>query len=124
MIKAKKITISTAGPILPKGGIQGPIRSPYLENIDVIASLIMGGYSVNEVLRDGTELPLNLTNFDRDNDVPVDKPTPVPVVTEPSIRPIGFAVEKEEEPAVEVFKPENNHGKKKNKLKPDTLQSK
>jgi hypothetical protein len=62
----KMVVIPHAGPIYPKGGIFGPITTPYAEEISTIGVLLMQGYKVAEVLSEGL-LELDLSNFDKDN---------------------------------------------------------
>lgn len=66
-VESKQIVIPFRGPIYPKAAVQGPITTPYVEKVDVIASLLFGNYPVTEVLADGTKVKLNFTNFNKDN---------------------------------------------------------
>lgn len=63
----KKIKVLYRGPIYEKGGIYGPITTPYLEDVKTISRFLLSGKKVSEVLDDGTEISLDLTNFNTDN---------------------------------------------------------
>lgn len=71
VVKRKKIIILHKGVIHPLG-ISGPHLVPYWETTDVINKLIMGNYKVAEVLKDGTQIRLDYTNYDRENGDPND----------------------------------------------------
>ena len=64
----KNIVIPHRGPIFAKGGVFGPIHSPYMEETNTIFRMLAGNVKVMEVLRDGTRIELNLSNFDKDNE--------------------------------------------------------
>lgn len=68
-IKRKKIKVLNRGLILTsRGMIPGPITTPYMETLDAILIMIARfDNQVVEVLEDGTEFPLTVTNFDKDN---------------------------------------------------------
>lgn len=68
----KRIIIPQSGPIFPKGGVYGPIETPYMEDVHTISVLLLNNYKVVEVLEDGTKVPLTLQNFDKDNSVKVE----------------------------------------------------
>ncbi|NNV04723.1 hypothetical protein, partial [Brevibacillus sp. MCWH] len=68
----KRIIIPQSGPIFPKGGVYGPIETPYMEDVRTISVLLLNNYKVVEVLEDGTKVPLTLQNFDKDNSVKVE----------------------------------------------------
>jgi hypothetical protein len=61
------VTIPSPGPIFPKGGINGPILTPYREDVQTIGILLMRGHRVTEVLPNAESIELNLSNFDQDN---------------------------------------------------------
>lgn len=67
IIKQKKITIQTQGPLRIKGGIRGPIEIPYMEDINVIGRMIMCGYKVTEVLSTGEKVKLDIHNYNKEN---------------------------------------------------------
>jgi hypothetical protein len=69
--KRKMITIPHNGPIYPKGGIMGPITTPFSEEIKTVGLLLMRGFPVSEALENGELLPLSVSNFDKDNNVVV-----------------------------------------------------
>jgi len=81
----KMIKILQRGPIYPKGGISGPILTPYMEDVRTIFIMITRGIKVVEVLSDGTEVVLNTMNFDSVISVeqPVAVTEPVVVITPP-----------------------------------------
>lgn len=79
------IVIPHNGPILPKGGIYGPITSPYMEDIATIGLLVMRNYRIDEVLADGTHIELTPSNFDKEHTkktevVPVEEKQTVDVI--------------------------------------------
>lgn len=84
----KMITVHYNGPIRAKGGVCGPILTPYNEDIDTIFKMLTQGIKVVEVLKDKSEVILNLSNFNTDNEpveetetkVVEDKVEPTPVV--------------------------------------------
>ncbi len=63
-VEKKMIKILHNGPIYPKGGITGPILTPYMEDVRTIFLMITRGIKVVEVLPDGNEITLNTINFD------------------------------------------------------------
>jgi len=80
MIKTKNIKILSTAPIMAKGGVYGPILSPYTEQTSTIFAMISKGVNVVEVLKDGTEIKLTARNFDKDNDIKEEIPKSKPVV--------------------------------------------
>ena len=64
-VDRKLVRITTSGPILPKGGIYGP-TTPAIETVEEIALLLQKHYGVNEILADGTEVKLDITNYNFD----------------------------------------------------------
>ena len=67
VVKKKKITIATSGPLRIKGGINGPIDIPYMEKVSLIAQMLMNKYKVYEHLADGTKILLNFQNYNTEN---------------------------------------------------------
>lgn len=63
----KKIKILTPGIINAKGFIVGPVITPYIEECEMIFKMISTGVNVVEVLDNGSEITLNVSNFDTDN---------------------------------------------------------
>lgn len=63
----KRIKILTSGVIKIKGFINGPVLTPYYEDINTIFALVSGGVKVVEVCDDGEEILLNTSNFSNDN---------------------------------------------------------
>ena len=59
----KTITIPHTGPIYAKGGVYGPITTPYREDVQTIGAMLLGRIKVNEVLEDGTEVELTLAGL-------------------------------------------------------------
>ena len=67
MLKSKKIRVLEAGPIAALGGIHGPILSYYRENIETIFAMVRDGVRVIELTPDGSEIPLDIQNYDKEN---------------------------------------------------------
>ena len=65
--KKKKITITTKGPLRIKGGIKGPIDTPYSEDVSTIGRMVISGYKVFEHLSDGSIVKLDIHNYDKEN---------------------------------------------------------
>jgi hypothetical protein len=86
----KYIKIPYNGPIYAKGGIYGPITTPYVEEVSTIFRMISDKVKVVEVLSDGKEIELNATNFNKNNEpvVKENKPVEVPVSLAPAPAPI------------------------------------
>lgn len=59
----RNIVIPHQGPILPKGGIYGPINNPYRETDTIIKSLLIKNIPVFEVLDDGSRVELSLKSL-------------------------------------------------------------
>lgn len=59
----KKIKILTRGAIRVKGFINGPVLTPYYEDVNTIFAMIVAGVHIVEVLEDGSEVRLTTTNF-------------------------------------------------------------
>lgn len=68
-METKRIVIPYNGPIYPKGGVYGPINTPYVENVRTIGVLLLNNYPVEEVLDNGKRVKLTLQNYDKDNSV-------------------------------------------------------
>jgi hypothetical protein len=66
-MKTKRIVIPHNGPIYPKGGVYGPINTPYVEQVRTIGVLLLNNYPVEEVLDNGERVKLTLQNYDKDN---------------------------------------------------------
>lgn len=67
VVKKKKITVATSGPLRIKGGIRGPIDIPYMESVSTIAQMLMNKYKIYEHLADGTKIQLNFQNYNTEN---------------------------------------------------------
>ena len=63
----KRIKILTRGPIRVKGFINGPVLTPYFEDISTIFAMISQGIHVVEVCDDRTEIRLTTSNITDDN---------------------------------------------------------
>ena len=63
----KRIKILTRGPIRVKGFINGPVLTPYFEDISVIFAMISQGIHVVEVCDDKAEIKLTTNNVAEDN---------------------------------------------------------
>lgn len=107
----KKIVVETFGmiPLNCKGGIMGPILTPFLEDIETIRHLVATRFLVKEVLEDGTKVPLTLYNYDKDNSGFMKPKKPAPVRTQ---EPKKEEVVKEK--VDEVEKPRNDFKNKNN----------
>nr|DAJ68109.1 MAG TPA: hypothetical protein [Caudoviricetes sp.] len=144
MLKSKKIRVLEAGPIAALGGIHGPILSYYRENIETIFAMVRDGVRVIELTPDGSEIPLDIQNYDKENggtydevdinkepqdQVPEQTPTEAPkTVTETTEEQAQEAPTQPETPSGEVVSepaaetaeediesPSTADGKKKNK---------
>jgi len=60
----KMVKVLSNDIIYPKGGISGPILTPYMEDVRTIFIMITRNIKVVEVLSDGSEVVLNTKNFD------------------------------------------------------------
>ncbi len=87
-VTTKMIKILHNGPIYEKSGIFGPIRTPYMEDVQTIFRLLSGGKKVVEVLSNGKEVELNVSNFDKKNDIVENKPVQVVIPQEPVKPPV------------------------------------
>lgn len=64
----KMITVHCNRPIRAKGGVCGPILTPYKEDISIIFSMLSQNIKIKEILKDGTQVELNFSNFNTDNE--------------------------------------------------------
>ena len=64
-VDEKIVNIPWTGPILPMGGIYGPILNRRM-SVHEIATLIQKRYPVNEMRVDGREVKLTMANYDMD----------------------------------------------------------
>ena len=92
MATHKRIKILTHGPIRVKGFINGPVLTPYLEDINTIFSMVSQGVHVVEVCNDKTEIRLTANNITEDNTKSIrdihdnmDTPVETQVESEPEI---------------------------------------
>ena len=67
-VKVKNIVIPYHGPIPTRGGAYGPVTMPYLEDTSAIAAMLCRNIPVEEVLKDGTRVRLELNNYNVDNE--------------------------------------------------------
>ena len=67
--KVKRIKILTPGPIPSRGNIYGPVLTPFYETLSSIFRFVASGVDVVEVLSDGTEVKLTVSNYKNDNEV-------------------------------------------------------
>lgn len=80
-MNSKKIKIVSSSLIWAKGGISGPILTPYVEDEATILQMIKDGIEVIWVGDDGSEVPLNIMNYDAPNPGQADvKPMDIEVV--------------------------------------------
>lgn len=125
----KLVVIPTNGHIIPLGGILGPVVEPHMQDLKVISVLLMQNYKVSEVLNDGTHLPLDLKNFDKDNNVVVvkEEAPKAPEKGEGIVEdtPPEGSDKQDQEPKKQEQKHQHNNQQKKNKgLQADQTQSK
>ena len=82
----KMITVKSRGYVMTsRGMIMSPIRTPYREQVDRIWSMITKDRAeVYERLKDGTDLKLDVQNYDKDNQ-PKKRVTPKKVETAPDL---------------------------------------
>lgn len=122
MIAYKIVKVLSKGPIYAKGGVYGPIETPYKEDVRTIFNMISRGVRVVEVLRSGAEIELTPSNFDKNNDktVVIKSETPVDVVIPPvnnKEESVVKVIENEEKGAesekVEETEPVQNNAQKK-----------
>ena len=64
-VDEKIVNIPWTGPILPMGGIYGPILQRRM-TVHEISTLLQKKYPVREILNDGTEVKLTMANYDQD----------------------------------------------------------
>jgi hypothetical protein len=64
-VNKKLIKILSRGPIYEKNGVYGPITVPYVENVRTIFLMLRGGKFIVEVLPNGEEVKLTISNFDQ-----------------------------------------------------------
>lgn len=69
IVTRKKVKVLTNGPIRAKGWVYGPILNPYMESTKIIFAMLRDSIKVVEVLNNGSELVLNATNFDKNNNI-------------------------------------------------------
>lgn len=129
MIKRKLIKITSRGPIYAKGGIYGPITTPFMEETTNIFRMISGGIKVVEILDNGSEIELKASNFDKDNNIIPVKSTTNSEPPKPSINVVDSTDDKQA-PATPVPPPQqpaNNtskSNKKNNNVAADPIETK
>lgn len=64
-VDKKRVEVRYTGPILPLGGIYGP-TVPQIMDVHTIASLLIKGYRTVEILNNGSEVMLDMSNYDLD----------------------------------------------------------
>lgn len=114
-VTKKNVKVTTKGPILPLGGIYGPMALPQVMTTHDISVLLQKRYEVVEVLNNGKEVKLSMGNYNVD--LNGDGGKAVEEIKQPtdevkSIPPANKREEKEDEnqPAKpEVHQPENNN---------------
>lgn len=115
-VKEKKIIVKSLGTIDILGGITGPILKPFVRDVKTIMHLVNTGKDVYEVLPDGTEIKLNISNYETDNNINMNRVVPESQI----IKPKDSSVTPKSEPSVIVNETENKtvyeqNNKKKNK---------
>lgn len=66
-MEKKRIKILTSGAIRVKGFINGPVLTPYFEDINTIFAMLSSGIHVVEVCDDNAEIRLTTSNLTEDN---------------------------------------------------------
>jgi len=122
MVQTKIIKILSITPIAAKGGVYGPILTPYTEKTNIIFSMITQGLKVVEVLKDGTELKLTAINFDKENNKEEIILYQEPVNTIPE--PIPVEIPKQEPIVVDSVVEEFTTMSVKKKIIPDVIEKK
>ena len=69
--KLKRIKILTSGPIPSRGNIYGPVLTPFYEPVSSIFKFVASGIDVVEVLSDGSEVKLTVSNYKNDNEAAI-----------------------------------------------------
>lgn len=64
----KKIKIISSGSIRALRGVSGPIYNPFITDTTTIINILFEGHKVIEVLSDGTEVELDILNYNKDLD--------------------------------------------------------
>ena len=122
----RKIKILTKGPIRPMNNCHGPILTPWEVSEERVRVFLKAGLDVVEVMPNGTEKKLTLTDvMVNGEDAPAEKPVEPPKVEAPvddaPIPEVKYeeAVEEAEDVAEDVApeKPQHNNNYKKNKHK-------
>lgn len=66
LVNRKHVVIHSKGFIAPLG-ITGPIDRPILLKVEDVRKLVMGNYSVEEVLKNGKHVKLDVSNYEKEN---------------------------------------------------------
>lgn len=64
----KMIKIKSEKHVYSKGGIYGPVLTPFRETVANIFLMILENIKVVEVLKDGSEVELTIMNFNKENE--------------------------------------------------------
>lgn len=117
---SKNIRIDHHGPIYAKGGMYGPIITPYKETDKfVVSQMIMAGIKVVEVLPNGTEVVLTLDNFDKDNSATKKEADQQPAKEQPQQAKVQTQTQSNKQQ-----QQQNNKQQQKQDPKPEDLQEK
>ena len=117
----KRVNVKINGPIYTVR----PIIQRSLMNVEMtegdIRNCICSNAMVEEILEDGSRVPLGLHNYNKDNNKKK-KPQPTPVVPKPQPKPQPKPEPKKETPAVNVKIKEDNRPKE--EVKKETQEEK
>ena len=83
----KMIKIESEKHVYSKGGIYGPVLTPFRETVANIFLMILENIKVTEVLKDGSEVELTILNFNKENEG-VEQPPQEPGVEIPAEIPV------------------------------------
>ena len=113
----KMIKILSEKHVYSKGGIYGPVLTPFRETVANIFLMLLENIELSEVLPDGKEVKVTFQNFNKVNVAEVEE-------DDEEARPVEVRVEESVE-EVEEEKPQHNqHQKNQKKFKEDKLNKK
>lgn len=123
-MSTKLVTIPHRGPIIPLGGVYGPITHAHHMDMTTIRILVTKGYEVDEHLNNGKVIRLDLNNYAKDNNasegIEVDRVEEAPAAVQEPV--VEEKVEVVEEPAP-AEEPAQKQGKK-NRNRQDNVEKK
>jgi len=111
-MNAKLIKIKSNGPIYAKGGVYGPIETPYAEDLGTVFRMLSAGVKIVEVLEDGTEVVLTVSNFDKNNAPKKEEKAQEPAKdqTPPPAKPPAQQQQQQQQQVKNQQGNQNNHG--------------